>query len=258
MRIVYRLSGFVALLGAALLTTGQTPAPPPGTPPGGVLRGPAIYKLQDALLDWPVAPADSAYTAVDGKRLHGYVEDLTAISRRYRDAGHPQFWGRIIGTQADHDTADWMVAKFKQIGLSDIHVQPFSLPPQWMPQRWDITASGAGTTLHLETAQPAYQTPGTKGEVDLEAVYAGTGSEADFMGRDVKGKAVFLFSMPLPGSWRHTDTAEDALRRAESKGAAAIFSVIALPGNIRTQLYPTRTNVLTFSMGMQDGYACAI
>lgn len=238
-------------LAAVCFIHAQTPAPPPG----GVLRGPAIYKLEDGLLDWPVAPADKAYTAIDGKRLHGYVEDLTAISRKYRDSGHPQFWGRIIGTQADKDTADWMVAKFKQIGLSDVHVQPFDLPPQWMPQRWEVTASNAGETLKLETAQPAYQTPATKGDLDLEAVYAGTGSEADFLGRDVKGKAVFLFSMPLPGSWRHTDTAEDALRRAEAKGAAAIFSVIALPGNIRTQLYPTRTGVPTFSMGMQDGYA---
>ena len=61
--------------------------------------------------------------------------------------------------------------------------------------------------------------------------------------------------MPLPGSWRHTATAEGALRRAEAKGAAAIFAIIALPGNIRTQLYPTGTSVPTFSLGMDDGYA---
>jgi len=253
MRSSFRIYGCAAVVAAALFA--QAPAPPAGTPPGGVLRGPMIYKLEDHLLDWPAAPADKAYAAIDGHKLHTYVEELTAISRHYRDSGHPQFWGRIIGTQADKDTADWMVAKFRQIGLSDVHVQPFSLPPQWMPQKWEITATNGGDTLHLDTAQPAYQTPGTKGDLDLEAVYAGTGSEADFLGRDVRGKAVFIFSMPLPGSWRHTATAEDALRRAESKGAAAIFAVIALPGNIRTQLYPTRTNVPTFSMGMQDGYA---
>jgi hypothetical protein len=259
----YRYASVAALLCGAVFfiaghftaTHAQTPAPPAGTPPGGVVRGPMIAKMEDELLDWPLAGADSAYKAIDGKKIHEYVEELTAISRHYRDSGHPQFWGRIIGTQADKDTADWMVAKFNKIGLSDVHVQPFNLPPQWMPQRWSITASAGGETLHLDTAQPAYQTPGTKGEVDLEAVYVGTGSEADFLGRDVRGKAVFIFSMPLPGSWRHTATAEDALRRAESKGAAAIFAAIALPGNIRTQLYPTRTGVPTFSMGMQDGYA---
>ena len=67
----------------------------------------------------------------------------------------------------------------------------------------------------------------------------GTGSEADYLGRDVKGKAVFFASEPLPGSWRHTGTADNAVRLAEQKGAAAIFIVIQLPGNVRTQLYPT-------------------
>jgi hypothetical protein len=31
--------------------------------------------------------------------------------------------------------------------------------------------------------------------VDLDAAYVGLGTEADFMGRDVKGKAVFTYSM---------------------------------------------------------------
>ena len=57
----------------------------------------------------------------------------------------------------------------------------------------------------------------------------------------------------MPGSWRHTATAEQAIRRAQDKGAAAIICSIQLPGNIRTQLYPTNTNMPTFSMGMKDG-----
>jgi hypothetical protein len=245
---------YVALI--ALASACAQPTPPPGTPPGGVLPGPAIYKLEDALLEWPLPASERAYGTIDGKRLHEYVEDLAAISRRYRDSGHPQFWGRIIGTSADAETAQWMIGKFNKLGLADVHLQPFDLPPQWMPQSWDVTATGSDQTLQLESAQPAYQTPATPAAgLDLEAAYVGTGSEADYIGRDVRGKAVFVFSMPLPGSWRHTATAEDALRRAEAKGAAAIFAVIALPGKIRTQLYPTRTNVPTFSMGMKDGYA---
>lgn len=240
---------------AALLAQGSDQAEPKPRPSAQIPAAP-LYKLDDAFLEWQLAPQDKAYSAIDGKRIHTYVEDLTAISRKYRDSGHPQFWGRIIGTQADTDTRDWLVQKFTKLGLSDVHVQPFDLPPQWMPQSWDIVASGSGKTLHLDSAQPAYQTKATTPEgLDLEAAYLGTGSEADFAGRDVRGKAVFIFSMPLPGSWRHTATAEGALRRAEAKGAAAIFAIIALPGNIRTQLYPTRTNVPTFSMGMDDGYA---
>lgn len=247
MRFLFALFSSVPLFAQAPV---QTPRPAAQIP------APALYRLEDALLEWPLAPENKAYGAIDGKHLHQYVSDLAAISRKYRDQGHPQFWGRIIGTSADAETAQWVLDKFKQFGLSDTHVQPFDLPPQWMPQSWEITAASAGKTLRLDTAQPAYQTKATTGSgLDLEAVYAGTGSEADFAGRDVRGKAVFIFSMPLPGSWRHTATAEGALRRAETKGAAAIFAIIALPGNIRTQLYPTGTNVPTFSLGMDDGYA---
>ena len=240
-------------IAVATLALAQTPA----TRPGAQIPAAPLQTLPDALLEWPLPANDKAYGPIDGKHLHTYVEDLTAISRKYRDNGHPQFWGRIIGTQADADTADWLLAKFKAAGLTDAHIQPFDLPDQWMPQSWDVTATGNnGKTVHAATAQPAYQTKGTPPEgLDIEAVYLGTGSEADFAGRDVRGKAVFVFSMPLPGSWRNTAVLEGALRMAEERGAAALFDIVALPGNIRTQLYPTRTNIPTFSMGMDDGYA---
>ena len=250
-QLLCALCGFSASIGLMA----QAPGEPRPRPSAQIPAAP-LNSLEDGFLEWQLPAQDKAYAAIDGKRIHTYVEELTAISRKYRDSGHPQFWGRIIGTSADVETAQWLVDKFTKLGLTDVHIQPFDLPPQWMPQSWEIAASGSGKTLHLNTAQPAYQTKPTPPEgLDLEAVYAGTGSEADFQGRDVRGKAVFIFSMPLPGSWRHTATAEDALRRAEAKGAAAIFAVIALPGNIRTQLYPTRTDVPTFSMGMDDGYA---
>ena len=232
----------------------QAPTPDGRTP----IQQPAaaLQPLDAALLQWPLPAADKAYGAIDGKRLHQYVKDQTAMSRRYRDQGHPQFWGRVIGTSADAENQKWLSYKFTGLGLSDVHVQSFDLEPQWMPQSWDITATGGGKTIGLDAAQPAYGTPGTTGAgLDLEAVYVGTGSDADYIGRDVKGKAVVLFSMPLPGSWRHTATAEGAVRRAQDKGAAAIIIAIALPGNIKTQLYPTGTNVPTFSLGYDDGYA---
>jgi hypothetical protein len=245
-----------ALFTLAAALTVSAVAQTPAARPSAQIPAPALYKLDDAFLQWPLPPGRAAYAAIDGKHIHEYVADLTAISRRYRDQGHPQFWGRIIGTSADAETAQWVLDKFKLFGLADAHIQPFDLPPQWMPQAWKVVVKGGDKTLSLDAAQPAYQTTATPPEgLDLEAVYVGTGSEADFAGRDVRGKAVFMFSMPLPGSWRHTATAEGALRRAEAKGAAAIFAIIALPGNIRTQLYPTGTRVPTFSLGMDDGYA---
>src|SRR5438477_3037673 len=253
------LIGLTTMLGRAQTPAGrgaQAPATAAGAGRGAPQAPVAVFKLEDNFLQWRLLPSEKQYEAIDGKRLKEYVSAFTAISRRYRDAGHPQFWGRIIGTSADQENAQWLLNKFTQIGLSEVHLQSFDMPPQWMPQSWEVTATGGGKTLRLETAQPSYASVGTTGSgLDLDVVYAGLGSEADFAGRDVRGKAVLLFSMPLPGSWRHMATAEQAIRRAQDKGAAAIICSIQLPGNIRTQLYPTNTNIPTFSLGMNDGMA---
>ena len=219
--------------------------------PAGHLRA----QTEASYLRWRLLPQEQTYTAIDGPHLKQYVNDITAISRRYRDQGH-QFWGRIIGTEADAENAQWMLEKFRQIGLSDVRSQAFDLAPQWMPQSWVVAVSGYGKTLQLDSAQPAYQTEATPaGGLDLEAVYVGLGSEADLAGRDVRGKAAFIYSIPLPGSWRHSATVEGALQRVEARGASAIFVMVAIPGNIRTQFYPTRGKVPTFSIGMKDGIA---
>jgi hypothetical protein len=258
----------VAVEGLRAQQAGRGAAPPAAqTPPAA--RGPAppptpVFTLADHFLQWRLLPSEKAYEAIDGNHLLQHVSDLAAVSRRYRDAGHPQFWGRIIGSTADQENAQWLMTKMTQIGLTDVHMEPLDLAPQWFPQSWDLTATGAGRTLKLATAQPAYTTPGTSDAgLDLEVVYAGLGSEADLIGRDLRGKAVLIFSNPMPGSWRHTSTQEASvdeqgvrtnwLQLAEKKGAAAIICSIQLPGNIRTQLYPTNTRVPTFSMGMKDG-----
>src|SRR5262245_43234613 len=85
---------------------GQAPAGTPAAPAGRGAPGASVYKLDEAYLDWPVDAADRVYTAIDGRHLHGYVKEITAISRRYRDQGH-QYWGRIEGTSADAENAQW-------------------------------------------------------------------------------------------------------------------------------------------------------
>ena len=195
------------------------------------------------------------YGAIDGDHLTLYVEELTAIARRYRDAGH-QFWGRIIGTEADAENAAWMADKLRAAGVPEVRTQPLALEPQWMPRSWSLTAAAGARAMALETAQPAYATPGTPaGGLDLEVVYVGLGTEADFDGRDVAGKAALITSMPMRSTLRHSATVNGAVRRADARGAAVILVSVALPGNIRTQFYPTRTAAPTFSLGQQDGDA---
>src|SRR5580692_144172 len=105
------------MLGALVVLTvrvGQTQTRSSITPSGN---------LDDALLEWPLPPGEQRYGAIHGKHLHDLVVEQAAISRRYRDQGHPKFWGRIIGTSADAEDAEWLAAKFKAIGLSDVRIQ---------------------------------------------------------------------------------------------------------------------------------------
>src|SRR4029077_20870061 len=183
-----------------------------------------------------------------------YVNDMTAISRRYRDNGHPQFWGRITGTAADAENAQWMLEKFRQIGLTDVRTQSFDLPPQWMPKAWSVSASGGGKTMEVTTAQPTYQAVATpSGGLDVEAVYVGLGSDADLnTAKDLRGKAVLFYSIDLAS--RHVGVADNAIRRIEERGAADILGAQELPGNLKTQFYPVNSKVPTFSLGQADGF----
>ena len=224
----------------------QGPAAPPRHPsPANMPQA----TLDDMLIGFPLPAGQEAYANIDGKRMQRDVVAQANIARKYRDAGHPRFWGRIIGTSADAEAADWLMAKFKAAGLTDVRRQPLDLVPQWFPQTWDVTVTGGGKTITLDSAQPAYGTVGTAAEgADLEAVYVGLGSEADFAGRDVKGKAVFVFTMQGAPT-------EGAVRMADEKGAAAVFEVNMLPGNARYQSYPMRTKGPAFVVGHDDGVA---
>ena len=209
----------------------------------------AQSRLQDSLIEFPLPKGAQAYASIDGRKMHKYVVELAEISRRYRDAGHPKFWGRIIGTSSDRETEEWLAGKFKALGLSDVRIQPIALPPQWIPQSWDVAMTGGGKTIHLDSAQPDYDANSLPaGGVELDAVYAGLGTEADFAGKDVRGKAVFVYSM-----LGLTD--QRAVKRADDKGAAAVFEVSMLPGNMRYQAYPSGTKAPAFTVGNDDGTA---
>jgi hypothetical protein len=238
------LSVALMLVSAALL--GPTAAR--GTTPPQARGG----DPQDAFLQWPLPPGAEQYADLDGRRMHQYVVEQAEISRRYRDKVHPKFWGRIIGTSSDAESAEWLAGKFRTIGLSDVRIQKFDLAPQWFPRTYGVTIRSGSDAFEVVSAQPVYRATGTPpGGLELDAVYVGLGREADYSGRDVRGKAVFLYSMLGLSDSRQ----EAAIRLATARGAAAIFNVHMLPGNMRYQAYPKPTNVPTFTVGGDDGFA---
>jgi hypothetical protein len=198
---------------------------------------------------WPLPATGKAYGAIDGKHLWQYVKEQAEIAERYRDQGHPQFWGRIAGTSGDVEDAQWLLKKYQQIGLTDTHSQTVVFfHPQWAPESWEVTATAAGRTSTLPSAQPPYGATATDGKVlDLPAVYVGLGSEADFAGRDVRGKAVLFIRSQFT-----YNLAPDVLKRAEDQGAMAILVSDLRGGNFNVQAYRSSTTLPAFNLGTED------
>ncbi|MGH7487191.1 MAG: hypothetical protein ACREMY_16545, partial [bacterium] len=103
-----------------------------------------------SFVSYPLSASGQAYGAIDGHHLWQYVKEQSDIARHYRDSGHPQFWGRIVGTSSDVEDVDWLLKKYREIGLTDTHSQPVLLfHPQWSGDSWDVSVTGGGRTTKL-------------------------------------------------------------------------------------------------------------
>jgi hypothetical protein len=85
----------------------------------GQRERPATSSSAPVFVGWPLPATGKAYGTIDGKHLWQYVKEKGDIAERYRDQGHPQFWGIIAGTSGDVEDAQWMLEKYQQIGLTD-------------------------------------------------------------------------------------------------------------------------------------------
>jgi hypothetical protein len=201
-------------------------------------------------LQWPLPAAGKAYSTIDGAHLWQYVKEHGDIAERYRQQGHPQFWGIIAGTSGDAEEAQWLLGKYKEIGLTGTRLQTVTFfHPQWAPDSWEVVAAADRKSTTLTSAHPAYATVSTDGKsLEVPAVYVGLGSEADFAGRDVRGKAVLLFREGIG----YNMGSDAVLKRAQSAGAVAIFISDFRGGNFSIQSYRANSTVPTFNLGTQD------
>ncbi len=237
-------------IGAAALAVAmhaQSRTRPEGTFPA---PGPALVPLEQSWLQWPLAASDRKYADIDGRRLRGYVDQLAAISRRSRDRGE-QWWGRIQGMAADKETESWLIDRYHRAGVDNVRALTFDLPPQYYPKSWAVTASSGARALKLESSVPGIGSVAS-GRLSLEAVYVGLGTEADFAGRDVKGKAAFIYGSYEPGLWSSSAIHDGGLQRAEERGAAAVFICVGIPGNLKMHAVRGRVRVPAFSIGLDD------
>ena len=177
--------------------------------------------------------------------------EVDAISLRDRDAG-TVFWGRHVGSASHEATQDWVERHFEEHGLQNVHRQSFDLRPQWIPSAWELTFSSGGRTIEFESARPPHGATSTPpGGLEFDLIWVGMGSEADYLGRDVRGKAVLVHDIPRPGPGRHSIRAERTVARAFDKGAAAVGIVYGISDNFA--VWQRTGDGPGFNLGYEDG-----
>src|SRR5712671_3273716 len=254
------LAGAAALLAASWLRAQKAPA----ADSRSVLdyrtaQSMAPYRAplypDEAYIRMPLPASEQAYKEINGLRIKDTIKEIVAISYRSRDAGDIM-WGRIPGTRSETWTNEWVEAKFRALGLKDIRRQPFDLPPQWFPVSYDFSVIADGVAQpKLATVRPALGSGSLPpAGLDLEPVWVGLGSAADFMGRDVRGKAVVVSNEIGEAAGSQTPSWMGASKRAQDKGAAALVIIYGNSGNM-TPWGPMGAGVTLpgVNMGYQDG-----
>ena len=165
---------------------------------------------------YPLKPGQEAYADVDGYRIKENIKKITAFSLMSLDAGE-LYWGRIPGLQVPPDGAwtSWP-SEYGKLGL-DVRRQPVDLPPMWYPTALTASYAAGGKTGTLLTMFPIDGTkPTPAAGITAEAVWVGVGAAPDLLGRDVKGKAVVIYSTFVPGGRSHSASDRAGLFNADT------------------------------------------
>ena len=215
-----------------------------------------LFLPDDAYLHWPLPAGEEAYAGIDGMAIKKTIPEITAISRKSRDDGN-QFWGRIAGTVYDRMIQDWVAQRFKAIGLEQVRRQELDMSPLWYPNSWEASLVAGDAVTPLKTTFPITDTVGTAGKtIEAPAIWLGLGTPADFSDRDVRGKAVLLYSSPTPGGRDHTARWSGSMLRANKAGAALVLIVMDIPGNVTTEPEAGQgTTVPTMTISLKEGTA---
>ncbi|HWE49306.1 MAG TPA: M28 family peptidase [Bryobacteraceae bacterium] len=184
--------------------------------------------------DYPLKPGQEAYKDVDGYRIKDLLLKFTAISLRSFDDGE-QYWGRITGTKYDRMTTELMADEYGKLGLR-VTRQPFTVKELWYPTSWEGSYAAGTRSGALLTLFPINETvPTPAAGITAEAVWVGIGAAPDLIGRDLKGKAVIVYSTFVPGGRSHSASDRAGLFNSDTlitrAGAAMIINVMAVPGN---------------------------
>src|SRR3954470_7021728 len=183
---------------------------------------------------YPLKPGQEAYADVDGYRIKETIKKFTAISLKSLDAGE-LYWGRIPGTKFHQMAMELMADEYARLGLM-VRRQPVDMTPLWYPTKLTASYTAGAKSGALQTMFPINETKATPPQgITADAVWVGVGAAPDLAGRDLRGKAVLVYSTFVPGGRSHSASDRAGLFNSDTlitkAGAAMIINVMAVPGN---------------------------
>lgn len=213
--------------------------------------------------DYPIfalKPGQEAYRDINGSRMKKDIEALSRIALKYRDQVNSQWWGIFPGTQAQTDAVTYMTSEFKRLGLT-VKTIPYQIDKDWRPKSWSASyQSDTGQFIELKTLFPVSGTQSTGGvTIEAQAIWVGIGAAPDFLDRDVKGKAVIIYSNFVPGGRSHSASDRSSLfnanKRARDLGAAMVINIMAIPGNGMFQPEDGLKEIPQMTLSQDEGFA---
>ena len=206
---------------------------------------------EEAFIKIPLRADDQIYADIDGLWMKQVMQEVIQFSQDDKASGN-LFWGRNLGTEAHVISQNWVEQRFQQFGLQDIHRRTFELEPVWQLKHWSIEFQVGDEVFTLPSARPPEKAASTPAEgLHYELVWLGTGTEADYLDRNVSGKAVLIQDIPQPGTLRHSIRTEGAVERAYAHGAAAVGIVYGISDNFA--VWQQTADQPGFNLGFEDG-----
>ena len=186
-------------------------------------------------------PSDSSYPiwetgkyeSINPQRMKDIVIDISNIALESKN--RTPYWGRLPGTPEDKKTMDYIESKLKKLGFS-IEKKDVFITKEWRPTEWSLGYKFNNKFYSIKSAFPTGENINhIDSNVNAELVWVGLGSEADFMNKDVKGKAVVIYSFFVPGGRSHSASNRaklfNANEIASDRGAALIINIMGVPGD---------------------------
>tara|TARA_X000000368_G_C23047970_1_gene720011 strand:- start:1023 stop:2516 length:1494 start_codon:yes stop_codon:yes gene_type:complete len=186
-------------------------------------------------------PSDSSYPSwetgeyetVNPQRMKDIVRDISNIAKESKE--RTPYWGRLPGTPEDAKTMDYIEKKLINLGFS-IEKKDVFITKEWRPSEWSLNYKFDNKFYSIKSAFPTGENINhLNSDVNAELVWVGLGSEADFLNKDIKGKAVVIYSFFVPGGRSHTASSRanlfNANEIASDKGAALIINIMGVPGD---------------------------